>query len=131
MGGARFGLLDGLLLLALQLAASWAALRLAQAAAPPAWQRTLGLAVASYGAAFAVHIGAFILLGRVLPGEPLHGLRRTLVALVWAAVCGIGALLFARRWKMQTPRHLALLHAVASAAAYAVFIALTLWYHPA
>lgn len=130
MGGAQFGVLDGLLLQALQAAACAAALRLVIAAdrqpPPRAWvTRWIGLTFASYGAAFILHIIAFALLGRLLPGEDLRPLRRLIVALVWAVTSGLTAAVLARRWDLPA-RRLGTAAACASAAAYAAFIGMLL-----
>lgn len=125
MGGAQFGLLDGLLLLALQGIACFAALRIVDSTNLPGQAlRWLGLTLASYSAAFVIHIIAFALLGQMLPEENLRPVRRLIVALVWALACGTTAFLLARRWRAASvPAPALSLHtALCSALAYGLFI---------
>jgi hypothetical protein len=129
MGGARFGLLDGLLLLLLQGSGCWLALQLAarQGRLNARW---LALTAGSYAAAFIVHIAAFAILARLLPGEGLRGLRRLVVVIVWTAICALTAWLLARSWNVEKPQLLVRLVALASAAAYGLFVVWGLYARP-
>lgn len=120
MGGARFGIADGLLLLALQAAACWLALRASGHAV--SWRSWGLLTLLSFLAAFVLHIAAFALLGAALPGESLRWLRRGLVALVWGWTSAATGWLVLRSAPAPQRRTLALWFGLATLAGYAVFM---------
>jgi hypothetical protein len=99
----RFGLGDGVILLALQMLAVLAALQLSRrfealAASPELrWRYALLLGAYSYLAAFVAHILAFALIKRLAPelyADP--DARRPFVALAWALATFITARLACR-----------------------------------
>lgn len=121
MGGARFGLEEGVLLFALQGIACYLSLARTEALRRP--QPLISLVLLSFLAAFVAHIAAFAVLGRLLPGEELRLVRRIIVALVWAGVCGLVGWRLARGWPVgMKPGAYGLFMGLLSGIAYAAFM---------